>query len=151
MGENSQNTNLASEYYVLSMLYRIGADAYLTLGNKKSVDIVVVKGGETLTIDVKGLKGTTNFPIDNVNKQDEKHYLIFVSFLNNIADPGCLPEVYIVPSQALALEHEEIGNQSLMYQNPKGNRRVVQLSRLRKTYKRYKDKWEYFVESPIVL
>ncbi len=43
MGEKSQNTNLASEYYVLSMLYRIGANAYLTLGNKKSVDIIVEK------------------------------------------------------------------------------------------------------------
>jgi hypothetical protein len=36
------NTNLASEFYVLSMLHRFGCDASLTLGNKKSVDIVVV-------------------------------------------------------------------------------------------------------------
>ena len=28
------NTNLASEYYVLSMLYRLGVDAYLTLEHK---------------------------------------------------------------------------------------------------------------------
>ena len=34
------NTNLASEFYVLSMLHRLGSDASLTLGNKKSVDIV---------------------------------------------------------------------------------------------------------------
>ena len=44
MGEITNNTNLASEYYVISMLYRIGAEAYLTLGKKKSVDIVVKKG-----------------------------------------------------------------------------------------------------------
>ncbi len=38
------NTNLASEFYVLSMLHRLGADASLTLGNKKAVDIIVVQG-----------------------------------------------------------------------------------------------------------
>lgn len=39
MSEVKQNTNLASEYFILSCLYRVDANAYLTLGNKKSVDI----------------------------------------------------------------------------------------------------------------
>ena len=37
--QRGYNTNLASEFYVLSMLYRCGLDASLTLGNKKSVDV----------------------------------------------------------------------------------------------------------------
>lgn len=37
------NTNLAAEFYVLSMLHRWGADAVLTLGNKKAVDILVTR------------------------------------------------------------------------------------------------------------
>ena len=36
-------TNLASEFYILSVLHRLGVDATLTLGNKKSVDILVVR------------------------------------------------------------------------------------------------------------
>jgi hypothetical protein len=45
------NTNLAAEFHVLSALHRLGADANLTLGNKKSVDIVVVRGaGDTITL-----------------------------------------------------------------------------------------------------
>ncbi|GAH30245.1 unnamed protein product, partial [marine sediment metagenome] len=52
------NTNLASEFYVLSTLHRLGLDAFLTLGNKKSVDILVASpGGLFLTIDVKGVAG----------------------------------------------------------------------------------------------
>ena len=43
------NTNLAAEFYVLSMLHRLGADAALTLGNKKAVDIIVVNGNGTTT------------------------------------------------------------------------------------------------------
>jgi hypothetical protein len=55
------NTNLASEFYVLSMLHRLGYDALLTLGNKKSVDILLVReNDDVITIDVKGLAGTTS-------------------------------------------------------------------------------------------
>lgn len=51
------NTNLASEFHVLSMLHRLGLDAVLTLGNKKMVDIVVTSDeGELITIDVKGIE-----------------------------------------------------------------------------------------------
>jgi hypothetical protein len=59
------NTNLSAEYHVLSMLYRKGLNAYLTLGNKKSVDIIVEKeNGTIITIDVKGLAGKTCWPMD---------------------------------------------------------------------------------------
>ena len=145
MGEKSQNTNLASEYYVLSMLYRVGANAYLTLGNKKSVDIVIDKDGETLTADVKGLRDTSCFPIDNWNKKHKNHFLIFVSFLRKMEDPSCLPEVYIVPSTELERTWKELNGKSVIYKNPKGTRLVVELSRLRKLKDKYKDKWEYFL------
>ena len=42
MSDKSYDTNLASEFYALSALYRPGLDAVLTLGNKKSVDLAVV-------------------------------------------------------------------------------------------------------------
>src|SRR3954471_20641077 len=56
--QRGYNTNLASEFYVLSALYRLGMDANLTLGNKKSVDIAVVLGpGHAITVDVKAVAG----------------------------------------------------------------------------------------------
>ncbi len=61
---NTYNTNLAAEFYVLSVLHRLGAEANLTLGNKKAVDIVVVRGaGDTVTIDVEGLAGKTSLAL----------------------------------------------------------------------------------------
>ena len=52
------NTNLAAEFYVLSCLHRLGITANLTLGNKKGVDIVVVReAGDAVTVEVKGLAG----------------------------------------------------------------------------------------------
>ena len=40
---NSYNTGIASEYYILAQLYRLGYEAYVSLGNKKSIDIRIVK------------------------------------------------------------------------------------------------------------
>jgi hypothetical protein len=119
------NTNLASEYYVLSMLYRQGFDAYITLGNKKGIDIILNLNDEKqLSIDVKGLQGTTLFPLDNVDDQADKpnHFVVFLSFLNKMSDPLVLPEIYVLP-------HHDL--KELMYHNPKGNRKGINLSMLR--------------------
>ena len=127
------NTNLASEFYVLSMLYRLGSDASLTLGNKKSIDIFVVRdSGNVATIDVKGLAGTTSWPVDNVKKVAKDHFLVFVSFLGKISDHTVSPEVYVVPSKRLA---------PLVYHSPNGKRHVLQVSRLRKDGKQFRDAW----------
>ena len=126
------NTNLASEFYALSMLYRRGFDANLTLGNKKSVDIVVtLSNGRLVTIDVKGLAGKTGWPVDNLKKGSRGHYYVFISFLDDIENPSLLPEVYIVPS--VHLRH-------IRYNAPSG-RKLVRLATLRKKGSEYKDAW----------
>ena len=128
------NTNLASEFYVLSMLHRLGSDANLTLGNKKSVDIVIVRdSGEVVAIDVKGLAGKTSWPVDNVTKVAKDHFLVFVSFIGKIGDHTVPPEVYVVPSKRLA---------PLVYHSPNGKRHVLPLSRMRKDGTRFRDAWD---------
>jgi hypothetical protein len=127
------NTNLAAEFYVLSMLYRLGFDATLTLGNKKSVDIVVVKqSGDFITIDVKGIAGKTPWPTDNLRLFGENHFIIFISFLGKINDYSVLPEVYIVPSERL---------ESLIYRNPNQTRQGVQLSTIRSEGSDFRNNW----------
>jgi len=145
MGEKGHNTNLAAEFYVLSILYRLGINAHLTLGNKKFVDLVVEKEDKVITIDVKGLKDTSCFPIDNWNKKNENHFLIFVSFLKRIDDPNIIPDVFILPSLELENRHKELEGKSIIYKNPKGNRVVVEYNRLKKLGAKYKNKWEYFL------
>ncbi len=130
------NTNLASEYYVLATLYRLGFDAYITLGNKKGIDIILNLNDEKqITIDVKGLQGTTLFPLDNVNELADKpyHFVVFLSFLRKMSDPLVLPEIYILPYSSL---------KELMYHNPKGNRKGINLSTLRSTAPQARDNWE---------
>jgi hypothetical protein len=144
----SYNTNLAAEYHVLSMLHRLGFDASLTLGNKKAVDVVVVRDtGNVATVDVKGLSGTTSWPVDNVTKSiAENHFLVFVSFLGKISEHEVLPEVYVVPSESLA---------PLIYHSPSGSRHVLPLSRMRKDGKVFLNawsllRWNHYLRSMLV-
>jgi hypothetical protein len=97
------NTNLASEFHVLSMLYRLGADAALSLGNKKAVDITVVNEGRTIvTIDVKGLEGRYDWPADNICLLgDPNHFYVLVSFEGRMADPLSPPSAWIIPANEL--------------------------------------------------
>ena len=98
------NTNLASEFYVLSMLHRLGADAALTLGNKKAVDILVMNEDKTITtVEVKGLAKAYDWPADNIHQfKDARHFYAVVSFEGRITDPSFPPSVWIIPSRRLS-------------------------------------------------
>ena len=130
------DTGMAAEFYVLSMLYRLGATANLTLGNQKAIDIVVTcNSGEFFTIDVKGLQGKTSWPI-NDKRASRSHYYVFVSFLGKIDDPSVLPETYIVPSTSI---------RKLKFVNKKSGREFVPFRQLRTRSKRYRDNCDVFL------
>ena len=97
------NTNLASEFYVLSMLHRLGVDAALTLGNKKAVDIIIANEDKTIiTVEVKGLVKAYDWPADNIHQfSDTQHFYVLVSFEGKIEDPHALPSVWVIPANKL--------------------------------------------------
>jgi len=92
-------TGIASEYLVLSMLYRLGADAYITMGNKKSIDIGVIKeDGTRISIDVKSVRGYSSIPVDNI-KVENNHFMVFVIYKNKFDDVSIMSKFYIVPCE----------------------------------------------------
>jgi hypothetical protein len=108
-------------------------NATLTLGNKKAVDIVVVRdAGDAATVEVKGRAGKTGWPVDNLGPPRPSHFVVLVCFLGKIADPKQMPEVYVVPSQ-------EIG--PLVYHAP-GGRKVIPLSRARQVGTAFQHAWQ---------
>jgi hypothetical protein len=96
--QRGYNTNLASEFYVLSMLYRLGLDANLTLGNKKSVDISVVLGpGRAVTVDVKAVAGKMDWLMGNTPASPRpNHFVVLVSYEGQFADARQAPRCWIV-------------------------------------------------------
>ncbi len=94
------NTNLAAEFHILSCLHRLGFTANLTLGNKKGVDVVVVRdAGDAVTVEVKGLAGKYEWPADNlVTEHPDSHFVALVSYEGRIDDPEMPPpRVWILP------------------------------------------------------
>lgn len=128
---DSYNTNLAAEFYILSMLHRLGEDVFLTLGNKKAVDIVVRhSNGYTSTIDVKGSKDKTGWNVGNI-KMKQGHFIVLVSFLNKIRTINIMPEVYVVPSTKV---------KSFIRTYPNG-RKVIHMGKIRAKRNLYENAW----------
>lgn len=89
------NTNLASEFHVLSALFRLGVDAYLTLGDKKSVDIVAVgSDGNCIDIEVKGVAGKHQWTVGDL--VGRTGFLVLVSFDGRIDDPRIAPSCWVL-------------------------------------------------------
>lgn len=102
--DKTQNTNLASEFYVASQLFRLGYVVTVTLGHTKEIDLIVAHpDGRTITIDVKGLKTTTNWPLHPKLKTKE-HFYVLLSYLNKFGDLNTHPDVFVIPSLALEVE-----------------------------------------------
>ena len=96
--QRGYNTNLASEFYVLSMLHRLGFDANLTLGNKKSVDLGVVLGpGHAITIDVKAVAGKMDWLMGTPSPEAQAgHFVVLVSYEGQFSNPLFAPRCWVL-------------------------------------------------------
>lgn len=111
MRSNSYNTGVASEYLILSMLYRLDLEAYISQGNKKSIDIRVInKNGISISIDVKSVRGYSSLVVNNVEPKPD-HFIVFVIYKNRFEDLTETPDIYIVPSIELSKITEIYGNE----------------------------------------
>ena len=117
MGQKGYLTNLASEFYVLSVLSRLGYDASLTLGNRKRVDItVVLEEGIAVTIDVKAVAGKMDWLLGNsIPHVAESHFIVLVSYEGDFENPVILPRVWIAPSTELSPFIKIAGNGKTRY------------------------------------
>lgn len=96
---NNFNTGIAAEYFILSQLYRQDIEAYITIGNKKTIDIrIIKKDGTCITLDVKAVRGYTSLIINNATYLPG-HYIAFVVYNEKFDDVNVFPEVFIVPSE----------------------------------------------------
>jgi len=100
--KGSATANLPAEFFVASQLMRLGHTVALTLSQTKEVDLLVrTRRGRMLTVDVKGLKNRTNWPIRR-KKARPDHYYVLVSYRGRFKDPNVPPDVFVVPSTKLS-------------------------------------------------
>ncbi len=128
MRADSFNTGVASEYLILSKLYRLDLEAYISQGNKKSIDIrVVTKNNSAISIDVKAVRGYSSIVINNVLFK-ENHVITIVVYNNRFEKLDYEPEIFIIPSLEIADISETYGKEKRLL---KGK---LQL---------YKNRWDY--------
>jgi hypothetical protein len=98
--KHAKHLELASKFYVLSVLHRLGADATFTFSQSDNVDItVVLESGNALTVDIKTLSGRSEWQVADFRAR-AGHFLAFVWYAD-AAGPNTPPEVYIVASKQL--------------------------------------------------
>ena len=98
--KHAKHLELASKFYVLSVLHRLGADATLTFSQSDNVDItVVLESGRALTVDVKTLTGPMEWRVADFRAR-AGHFLTCVWY-PNAAHPNTPPNVYVVASEQL--------------------------------------------------
>jgi hypothetical protein len=115
---NSFNTGIAAEYFVLSQLFRLDFEAYLSQGNKKAIDIrIILKNEKAISIDVKSVRGYSSLVVNNVKAKDN-HFIIFVIFNNNFEDLQTFPDVYIVPSKEVESITKPFKNEKRVMKTP---------------------------------
>jgi len=132
MRANAFNTGIASEYLVLSKLYRLELEAYISQGNRKGIDIRVIREDDIpISIDVKSVRAYSSLVINNVEPK-QNHIIVFVIYNNKFNDLKKEPEIFIVPSLEIEKITENYGDE----------KRV-----LKKNLIRYKDKWDYILYS----
>jgi hypothetical protein len=103
-GDSNYNTNLASEYLMMSLLCRAGKDSYLSLGNKKGVDIIVkTDKGAICVVEVKGVNKNNDWMIGNsgILPSLPNMFYALVGFEGYISDVNAPSKFYLIPSEKL--------------------------------------------------
>jgi len=125
---NSFNTGIASEYLILSHLYRLDLESYISQGNKKSVDIRVIReDGSTISIDVKSVRDYSSLVVNNVEPKED-HYIIFVIYNKKFSDITTSPDIFIVPSFKIPFLMKQWGDQKRI---------------MKGVLTDFKDRWDY--------
>lgn len=133
--QRGYGTNLASEFYVLSALYRLGLDANLTLGNKKGIDIVVpCAPGKAITIEVKAVAGKNDWLVGKLGLVPrDHHFVVLVCYEGVFDEPDEQPAIWIYP-------HADIV--PLIKSSKTGSARYISRKMIRESGDAYSQAWD---------
>lgn len=109
--DTNYNTNLASEYLMMSLLCRTGKDAYLSLGNKKGVDIIVkTNAGAIAIVEVKGVNKANDWLICNHGSLPAAPNLFYalVCFQGTISELTAAADIWLISSELLKVATEHV-------------------------------------------
>lgn len=119
-------TAMAGEFYAMTALYRLGYQPALTLGNAKSIDILVRnKYGKLLEISVKAFCGGGKWPVGNEDLSVRNDlFFVFLHF-TNFSDLNSLPKAWIIPAPEVQALKSSFFNSQAIYLYKGGREKIV--------------------------
>ena len=91
-------TGMAGEFFVMERLFRLGYQPALTLGNAKSIDILVQTGSGPKVISVKATRGGGKWPVSLASDPDPEHLVYVFLLYRHFDDVTTDPEVWVMPA-----------------------------------------------------
>ena len=96
--DRTQNSEILHRIPRRLPVFWLGYTTTVTLGHTKEIDLIVAHpDGWTVTIDVKGLKNKTNWPLAP-KLISKNHFYVLVTYLNKFENVSSDPEVFVIPS-----------------------------------------------------
>ena len=96
------NTGIASEFLVAGELARRGYNGTITLGNTKSIDLIVEKNGKLIPVQVKGIQRKKslcwNISLKRLSNKDILYVLV-----NLNSDTLVSPEYFVLTAEEVKL------------------------------------------------
>jgi hypothetical protein len=97
--KSTHQSGMAGEFYVMETLYRLGHEPALTVGNAKTIDILLENNnGKALKISVKAVRGGGKWGVGVENFKKQKDLFFILLKYNNFIDISVRPEAYIIPA-----------------------------------------------------
>jgi hypothetical protein len=110
-------TGMAGEFLVMEKLFRLGHEPALTLGNAKSIDIIVrTRKGNLKTISVKAARGGGKWGVDKDDLSKEKDLLfVFLLYKSFDEDVTTNPLVWVMKAADVEKRKRPWFNKSAIY------------------------------------
>lgn len=96
---NGNSTAMAGEFHVMSLLYRLGHEPALTLGNAKSVDILTVSPEKnTYRVSVKSVCAGGKWPIGSEDYSEYNNLVFVLLIYKSFQALNTVPSVWVIPA-----------------------------------------------------
>lgn len=126
-------TGMAGEFFVMEKLFRLGHEPALTMGNAKSIDILVRKqNGVLREISVKAVCGGGKWGVSGDDESRCKNRVYVLLIYRDFEDVAAPVDVFVVPAPKLqAMKSPWLRRHGVYYSGAQAHPRL----------KKYRDAW----------
>ncbi len=127
-------SGMAGEFFVMEVLYRLGHQPALTMGDAKKIDILsAVSARRTIRISVKTVRGGGKWPVGKSNLAREKDLFFVFLYYRDFTDVTLRPQAFVISSATVEkLKREWFDSYAIFFSNAKD----------RKLLEPYKEAWD---------